>query len=115
MLALVVIFIKAFYNLNVNTSMYIRIETRQNHHVRTSNRGITHTYVREKQVVVFRCDCCQEVFTRDKGSMDPKRLNNNFYHVCGNCDAKKFAQMKGVEARKVWSMPASSLKTLDQL
>ena len=47
--------------------------------------------------------------------MDPKRLTNNVYHVCGTCDAKKFAQMKGVEARKVWSMPASSLKTIDQL
>lgn len=46
--------------------------------------------------------------------MDPKRLNNNFYHVCGNCDPKKFAQLKGVEARKVWDMPVSSLKTLDQ-
>jgi len=47
--------------------------------------------------------------------MDPKRLNNNFYHVCSNCDAKKFAQSKGVEARKVWDMPVSSLKTIDQL
>jgi hypothetical protein len=109
------IFIKAFYNLNVNTVMYIRTENRQNHYVRTSSRGKTHTYVREKQVLVFRCDCCQEVFTRDKGSMDPKRITNNVYHVCGNCDAKKFAQSKGVEARKVWSIPASSLKTLDQL
>lgn len=95
--------------------MYIRTEVRQNHYVRSSNRGKTHTYVREKQVLVFRCDCCTEVFTRDKGSMDPKRLNNNVYHVCSNCDAKKFAQAKGVESRKVWSMPASSLKTLDQL
>jgi hypothetical protein len=95
--------------------MYIRTEQRKNHYVRTSNRGIIHTYVREKQVLVFRCDCCQEVFTRDKGRMDPKRLTNNVYHVCGTCDAKKFAQMKGVEARKVWSMPASSLKTIDQL
>jgi hypothetical protein len=55
------------------------------------------------------------MFKRDKGNMDPKRLNNNYYHVCGDCDAKKFAQSKGVEARRVWDMPVSSLKTLDQL
>jgi hypothetical protein len=54
------------------------------------------------------------VFTRDKGNMDPKRLNNNYYHVCGDCDAKKFAQEKGVESRRVWDMPVSSLKTLGQ-
>jgi len=46
--------------------------------------------------------------------MDPKRLNNNYYHVCGDCDAKRFAQEKGVEARRVWDMPVSSLKTIDQ-
>jgi hypothetical protein len=95
--------------------MIIGTEFRENHYVRTSNRGITHTYKRKKTVMVFRCDCCQGVFNRDKGSMDPKRLNNNFYHVCSDCDAKKFAQEKGVEARNVWNMPVSSLKTLDQL
>ena len=63
----------------------------------------------------MRCDCCQGIFQRDKGDMDPKRLNNTVYHVCGDCDAKKFAQEKGVEARKVWDMPVSSLKTIDQL
>jgi len=94
--------------------MYIGIEFRENHYMRTSKRGKVHTYARRKAVVVFRCDCCQGVFNRDKGDMDPKRLNNNFYHVCGDCDAKKFAQSKGVESRKVWDMPASSLKTLDQ-
>jgi len=35
--------------------------------------------------------------------------------VCGNCDAKKFAQSKGVEARRVWDMPVSSLKPISQL
>jgi predicted SprT family Zn-dependent metalloprotease len=95
--------------------MYIGTEFRENHFVRVSKKGKTHTYSRKKTVVLFRCDCCQDVFTRDKGNMDPKRLNNNFYHVCGNCDAKKFAQEKGVEARSVWDMPVSSLKTLGQL
>jgi hypothetical protein len=94
--------------------MYIGTEFKQTQHIRTSKRGKHHTYMRKKTVIVFRCDCCQGVFKRDKGDMDPKRLNNNFYHVCGDCDAKKFAQSKGVEARKVWDMPVSSLKTLDQ-
>ena len=39
--------------------------------------------------------------------MDPKRLNNNYFHVCGNCDAKVFAQKKGVEKKQIWDMPAS--------
>jgi hypothetical protein len=109
------IFIKGFYNLNVNTLMYLGTELRQNYYVRTSACGMTHTYSRKKRVVIFRCDSCQEIFQRDKGNMDPKRLNDNYYHVCSECDAKKFAQSKGVESRKVWNIPASSLKTLDQL
>ena len=108
------IFIKGFYNLNVNTVMYIGTEFRINQHMRTGKCGKTHSYSRKVTVVLFKCDCCQGVFNREKGSMDPKRLNNNFYHVCGDCDPKKFAQLKGVEARKVWDMPVSSLKTLDQ-
>jgi hypothetical protein len=94
--------------------MILGTEFRKSSYVRTSKRGKTHHYYRNKTVIVFQCDCCQGVFHRDRGEMDPKRLNNNFYHVCGNCDAKKFAQEKGVEARKVWDMPVSSLKTLDQ-
>jgi len=94
--------------------MYLGTEYQQTQYMRTSKRGKNHTYFRKKCVVIFRCDCCQGIFKRDKGSMDPNRLNNNYYHVCGNCDAKKFAQMKGVESRRVWDMPVSSLKTLDQ-
>ena len=40
--------------------------------------------------------------------MDPKRLNNNYFHVCENCDAKRFAQKRGVNAKQVWSLKASS-------
>jgi uncharacterized protein YlaI len=94
--------------------MYIGTEFRQTQYMRTSKRGKHHTYSRNKTVIVFKCDCCSEVFTRDKGNMDSKRLNNNYYHVCSNCDAKKFAQEKGVESRKVWDMPVSSLKTIGQ-
>lgn len=95
--------------------MYMGKEFATTQHVRTSKRGEVHTYGRRKTVLVFQCDNCQEVFKRDRGNMDPNRLSNNYYHVCGICDAKKFAQSKGVEARKVWDMPVSSLKTLDQL
>jgi hypothetical protein len=95
--------------------MILGTEFRENHYVRTSNRGKTHTYKRKKTVLVLQCDCCQGVFHRDKGDMDPKRISNTVYHVCGDCDAKKFAQEKGVEARHVWDMPVSSLKTIDQL
>lgn len=95
--------------------MYIKSDYVITEHTRPSKLGRSHTYTRKKTVLVFRCDSCGEMFRRDKGSMDPKRINNNFYHVCSNCDAKKFAQEKGVERRKIWDMPVSSLKTLDQL
>jgi hypothetical protein len=95
--------------------MYLGTEYAQTAHYRKSKYGTMHVYLRKKRVLIFRCDCCQGIFKRDKGSMDPKRLTNNVYHVCGNCDAKKFAQSKGVERRKIWDMPVSSLKTLDQL
>lgn len=36
--------------------------------------------------------------------MDRRRLNNSYFHVCSNCDAKRFAQKKGVERRKIWGM-----------
>jgi len=39
--------------------------------------------------------------------MDPKRVSNNYYHVCDSCDAKVFAQKKGVDRKKIWDMPAS--------
>jgi len=95
--------------------MYMGTEFKQTQHVRTSKRGKHHTYMRKKTVIVFRCDNCQEVFKRDKGDMDPKRLSNNYYHVCADCDPKKFAQSKGVESRRVWDMPVSSLKTIGGL
>ena len=95
--------------------MYLGQEYEQHSHYRKSKNGTTHVYLRKKTVLLFQCDCCQGFFRRDKGNMDPKRLTNTVYHVCGNCDAKKFAQSKGVEARKVWDMPVSSLKTIGDL
>jgi len=95
--------------------MFISMEFIVTHHSRKSKLGNTHEYTRKKTIVNFRCDACGEEFQREKGSIDPNRLNNNFYHVCKNCDAKRFAQEKGVEKRHIWNMPVSSLKNIGQL
>ena len=82
---------------------------------RKSKNGKEHSYFRKKTILVFRCDNCLCEFERDKGSMDPKRLSNNYYHVCENCDDKRFAQKKGAERRNVWNMPVSSLTKISKL
>lgn len=82
---------------------------------RLSKLGNEHHYTRKKTILKIRCDNCGIVFNREKGNMAPARISNQFYHVCCNCNAKQFAQAKGVERRKIWEMPVSSLKTLDQL
>ncbi len=95
--------------------MFVRQEYITTLHQRPSKLGNFHSYERKKTVLIFRCDSCNEFFKREKGSMSPSRISNNFYHVCANCDSKRFAQEKGVERRRIWDMPVSSLKTLDQL
>jgi hypothetical protein len=112
---LVQIFISNFYNPNVNNTMFIRMDKEQTSYTRVSKLGQEHEYFREKSVAVFRCDNCGEIFTRDRGSIDPKRLNNNYFHCCSNCDSKRFAQKKGVERKKIWDLPASSLKTIGRI
>ena len=76
--------------------------------MRTSKLGIEHEYFRYKTYVAMLCDNCGSEFIRKRGSMDPKRISNNYFHVCKNCDSKKFAQKKGVEKKQIWDMPASS-------
>lgn len=88
--------------------MYIKQYLIDTWHMRTSKLGKQHTYNRKKTICLFRCDSCNEEFNRERGKMDPKRLSNNYFHVCENCDAKRFAQTRGVNAKKVWSMSASS-------
>lgn len=95
--------------------MYIKSEYVITAHERLSKLGNSHAYTRQKTLLIFRCDSCGTEFKRNKGNMNPDRVSNNFYHVCSNCDSKKFAQEKGVERRKIWDMPVSSLKTLGQL
>ena len=97
-----------FYNLNVNIVMFIKEYLIDTWHMRRSKLGNQHGYCRKKTMVVLRCDACDVEFIRERGKMDPKRLNNNYFHVCENCDAKKFAQQKGVDKRKVWQLKASS-------
>ena len=95
--------------------MFLRTEYIKNQYVRASKLGQEHAYTRKKTIVIFQCDCCGKEFEREKGSVDPKRLSNNFYHVCLNCDVKRFAQEKGVENRNFWNIPVSSLKNIRDL
>jgi len=87
--------------------MFLKTETKECEYVRTSKCGKDHTYRRKKTIAVFRCDNCDSSFTRDLKHVDRKRLSNNYFHVCSNCDAKRFAQRKGVEQKKIWDLPAS--------
>jgi hypothetical protein len=95
--------------------MFIKQTVCETSHVRKSKLGAEHTYKRKKTLVHFRCDNCNTEFTRERGKMDPKRLSNNYFHVCSNCDAKKFAQRKGVERKHVWNMSASSNMPIGRL
>lgn len=95
--------------------MYLREEIQTLVHTRISKLGKEHSYTRKKTLVVFRCDSCREIFSRDRASMSPKRLSNNYFHCCAHCDNKRFAQKKGAERRTIWDKPASSLDDISRL
>ena len=95
--------------------MFIREFKKESRHVRKSKTGKEHAYKRDITYCVFRCDNCDTEFTRTRGSMDPKRLNNNYFHVCKNCNSKKFAQKMGVTKKQIWDMPASSNLDISKL
>ena len=95
--------------------MFLNQFKKQTRHTRISKTGKEHAYTREATYCVFRCDCCDIEFTRARGSMDPKRLSNSYFHVCKNCDSKKFAQKKGVEQKQKWNMSASSSMPIGKL
>ena len=88
--------------------MFLGEVKKRSRHTRCSKLGHEHEYFRERTYVILRCDNCGTEFDRLRGSMDPKRLNNNVFHVCANCDAKRFAQKRGVQAKQVWNLNASS-------
>ena len=88
--------------------MFLTTQTEIIEHTRTSKLGYDHTYSRKKTTAFFRCDNCDSEFTRDLKKIDRKRLSNNYFHVCSNCDSKRFAQRIGVEQKKIWDLPAST-------
>ncbi len=87
--------------------MFLRKEYVTTEYVRTSKLGIEHSYTRTKTLAIFSCDNCDEIFKRELKKVSSKRLSNNFFHCCSGCDAKRFAQRKGIERKKIWDMPAS--------
>jgi len=88
--------------------MFLKVYKKQTRHTRLSKTGKEHAYKRDLTVCVFRCDSCDKEFERLRGSMDPKRISNNYFHVCDECDSKRFAQKVGVTKKQVWDLPASS-------
>jgi hypothetical protein len=95
--------------------MFIREYTLKKMYERLSKLGKKHQYYRDVTMVLLRCDSCDREFERERGKMDPKRISNNYFHVCDRCDAKTFAQKKGVERKHIWDMPASSNLDISKL
>ena len=88
--------------------MFIELIKEKTEYIRTSKSGVEHTYHRTRTRVVMECDNCLSRFDRALARMDHRRLDNQYHHVCPDCDAKRFAQKKGVERRKLWDMPVDS-------
>jgi len=95
--------------------MFLKEYTITKRYERLSKFGKVHEYWRTSTICVFRCDNCDIEFERARGSMDPKRLSNSYFHVCKNCDSKTFAQKKGVEQKQKWNMTASSSTPISKL
>lgn len=89
-------------------TMYINETVTEKTYTRQSKNGTVHSYTRKQRIVNLKCDNCGSAFCRPRGSMDPRRLNNNYFHVCENCNAKKFAQRRSVEKNYKWRITASS-------
>jgi DNA-directed RNA polymerase subunit RPC12/RpoP len=77
-------------------------------YTRPSKNNKSHTYTRTKTLLVLQCDDCQNTFEREQGKMCKQRTSPDYYHVCPNCDAKRFAQKRGAERRKIWNLSADS-------
>ena len=88
--------------------MFIGTELVETQHKRPSKTGLVHVYIRKKTLALFRCDNCDADFKRELKKVDRKRLNNNYFHCCSNCDPKRFGQRKGVEQKKIWDLLAST-------
>lgn len=88
--------------------MFLSIEKQKQQYTRPSKNGNTHSYTRISSQINLKCDSCQTEFSRPLGKMNKKRLNNEYYHVCSHCDAKRFAQSKGANKRKLWNTSVDS-------
>jgi hypothetical protein len=88
--------------------MFLKTKRQHTEYVRVSKLGHSHSYNRTKTVALFRCDNCGSEFHRDVRKMERKRLSNNYFHCCSDCDSKRFAQRKGIEQKKIWDLPAST-------
>ena len=88
--------------------MFIETKKINSEYTRISKLGITHTYSRIKTVAIFICDNCNNMFNRNLGNIDYRRMNNGYYHVCSNCDQKQFAQKKSIERRQIWNLPVNT-------
>jgi Zn finger protein HypA/HybF involved in hydrogenase expression len=95
--------------------MLIKTEQRKRKFTRKSKLGHEHTYSRDYTVIVFRCDNCNDLFERERGHMNPNRINNHYFHCCPKCDAKRFAQKKGAERRTIWDKPVSITSDISKL
>jgi len=84
-------------------------------YLRPSKLGKIVKYLRTSVVCVFRCDNCGIVFERAQSKIAPKRRSNTYFHVCGDCDNKRFAQHKGAERRTIWDRPVSSSDDISRL
>jgi len=95
--------------------MFLEEFEETNWYVRKSKNGTEHQYCRTKKYVRLRCDSCDRDFVRPRGSMNPNRLNNNYFHVCSDCNVKRFAQKKSAEKKTIWDWPASSDRDISKL
>lgn len=88
--------------------MFVKTRIEKKKYTRQSKLGLTHTYYRNKTIVCLKCDECDCFFERDLKYIDRKRMSNNYFHCCSGCDAKRFAQKRAVERKKIWDLPAST-------
>ena len=95
--------------------MFIETKIQENQYIRRSKLGAEHSYSRKKTIAIFRCDNCDAVFERELKNMHSKRMSNNYFHCCPNCDVKRFAQRKGVEHKKIWNMSTDADMPIDKI
>ena len=88
--------------------MFIQTKKVVTTYTRSSKLKKSHVYSRTKTIVVIECDNCKSLFEREQGKMDKQRLNNQYFHVCANCNPKQFAQKRSAEKRQIWNLSADS-------